>query len=70
MGLADIADENVTGSGRKGRSVFAQEIPFSFNHCDTDLPFYVVGMNRKFLPRLEVEIDGLGRQSDFSGQAP
>jgi hypothetical protein len=57
--LTDIANKNVSGLGRKAHSVFSQEFPFSFNHHDADLSFYVVRMNGKFLPGPEVEIDDL-----------
>jgi hypothetical protein len=55
--LGDIANQHVPGSSRKGGAVFSKKLPDPFDDDNAHLAFNVVGVNGKFLTRLEIEID-------------
>jgi hypothetical protein len=55
--LGDIANQHVPGSSRKGGAVFSKKLPDPFDDDNAHLAFNVVGVNGKFLARLEIEID-------------
>ena len=59
MRLTDIRDQHISSIGRHAHLVVGQEMAFSLNHQDGQLPFQIVAMDREKSACLQVEIENL-----------
>ena len=57
MGFPDIRDQHVPGFGRNSCVLLRQKSPFAFNDQNTQLTIQVVGVDRKDVAALDVEIE-------------
>jgi hypothetical protein len=59
VGLADGADQHVSGFGRQHCLVGTEKFAFAFDNCQANLTFNIMTVYRQLLAGLEVEIDDL-----------
>jgi len=57
VGRSDLTDQHVARLRRDALIVSGQKLTGSLDDCDADLAIDLMGMDRKFLTRLEVEIE-------------
>lgn len=57
VGRFDLTDQHVARLRRDALIVSGQKLTGSLDDCDADLAIDLMGMDRKFLTRLEVEIE-------------